>query len=399
MPASHKTYLLILLSYGILLLVLSVDLILLMDRPLLAEGAPTFVPIYAVRSGLLITFSLLSVLAFGAFRPQGPKALRSAGEGQWISNGESPEKERLASQWIVWIAIFLSAIFVIAFLLEPRLFYELGLEDRIIEFCSASFYFLAGMTFLRVFLVFKKRQDPQRWLFRSLALIFALGLIVLGLEEISWFQRIFLLNTPDFLEGNPRGEINLHNFATDLFENVFYFGSFLFLILIPYLYWKAEQLGKRLAIRRFVPGRAPMYVCALALAYNYDMWNVLFTQVSFFITLLLLLDVAWVGYQKFAKDRRRKPPETDPKLGSGYLFANIQTLTPAIVLVVYTATQALFLIYGGRSIRLWDVTEYKEFFIPLALLVYALETLAVARAQYHLSEAGAEMSDIDRIPA
>lgn len=40
----------------------------------------------------------------------------------------------------------------------------------------------------------------------------AIGLLVIGMEEISWGQRIFNMNTPSVLEThNVKGELNFHN--------------------------------------------------------------------------------------------------------------------------------------------------------------------------------------------
>ena len=40
----------------------------------------------------------------------------------------------------------------------------------------------------------------------------AIGLLVIGMEEISWGQRIFNMDTPSVLEThNVKGELNFHN--------------------------------------------------------------------------------------------------------------------------------------------------------------------------------------------
>jgi hypothetical protein len=80
------------------------------------------------------------------------------------------------------------------------------------------------------------------------------------------------------------------------------------------------------------------------------MWNVLLTQLAFFISFFIL-----ISYSRDSADRELK------------------RLARA-VLAVYCVTQLVFLAGGDRMLRDWDATEYKEFFIPLAFLLYAIET-------------------------
>ncbi len=93
------------------------------------------------------------------------------------------------------------------------------------------------------------------------------------------------------------------------------------------------------------------------MAYNYDMWNVPFMQLSFFITLFILFHYAW---------HMRA-------IDTSYLLPTLIT--------VYVLTQVLFLKYGYRLIREFEVTEYKEFFIPLSFLVYSIDVLLRVKNQ------------------
>jgi hypothetical protein len=61
-------------------------------------------------------------------------------------------------------------------------------------------------------------------------------LFVIGMEEISWGQRLFGFATPERLaEANWQAEFNFHNVQTDLSETVYYFGAGIFLIVLPLL--------------------------------------------------------------------------------------------------------------------------------------------------------------------
>lgn len=68
-------------------------------------------------------------------------------------------------------------------------------------------------------------------------------LFVMGMEEISWGQRIFEWKTTGyFASHNVQGETNLHNLATQLFQNVLFFGGFLLLVALPFLHDKLANL-------------------------------------------------------------------------------------------------------------------------------------------------------------
>ena len=68
------------------------------------------------------------------------------------------------------------------------------------------------------------------------AVLLCLALFVIGMEEISWGQRLFGFATPERLaEVNWQAEFNFHNVQTDLSETAYYFGAGVFLILLPLL--------------------------------------------------------------------------------------------------------------------------------------------------------------------
>lgn len=91
---------------------------------------------------------------------------------------------------------------------------ELTGEDRFFESLGSLVCFIAAALFLVAYLkstsgnrIFK-RQTRRNLFF----LLFAIGLLFIGAEEISWGQRILDIRTPDALESlNDQGEFNLHN--------------------------------------------------------------------------------------------------------------------------------------------------------------------------------------------
>jgi len=84
----------------------------------------------------------------------------------------------------------------------------------------------------------------KQWLAVALIATLSLVLFVMGMEEISWGQRVFQWQTTAyFSEHNVQGETNLHNLNTQLFQNMLFFGGFILLAVLPFFY---EQLTKTL---------------------------------------------------------------------------------------------------------------------------------------------------------
>ena len=78
-------------------------------------------------------------------------------------------------------------------------------EDTFFENLQSVFLFFAGFLFLRIYI--RKPRVGNRNLFY---LLFALFFFLYGGEEISWGQRIFRFDTPEYLD-NAQGETTLHN--------------------------------------------------------------------------------------------------------------------------------------------------------------------------------------------
>jgi hypothetical protein len=82
-------------------------------------------------------------------------------------------------------------------------------EDGPVESFTAIFYFVA---FLPSFSISKSCYERKLFLFSGLYFLLSLAFIMIGLEEISWGQRLFHIGTPELLENyNYQHEMNLHN--------------------------------------------------------------------------------------------------------------------------------------------------------------------------------------------
>ena len=83
------------------------------------------------------------------------------------------------------------------------------------------------------------------------------------MEEVSWFQRSFGIKTPEALSGNKQGEMNLHNFASNTSEIVYYFASFVYLIAFPFVYDQMRALSQ-VKVVTFFGARFDDIICKCA---------------------------------------------------------------------------------------------------------------------------------------
>ena len=242
---------------------------------------------------------------------------------------------------------------------NPATFHAYAQEDRPLEWASALL--LLGASAL--FGIGAAKQAFAR-AGRLSGLILAgaasLGLLVIGMEEISWGQRLFGFATPDELAAvNWQGEFNLHNVQTDLSELVYYAGAGLFLGTVPLL---RDLLAPSLLahpLGRFVPGRGVALIGAPAATFSYGHWDLLPLQLVAMLSALALAVWSWAAARR--GDR-------------------VEAVAFAAAALVVVATQVLFLLLGTAMVELPDSTEYREFFIALGLAWYAFGAAGEPRA-------------------
>ena len=115
----------------------------------------------------------------------------------------------LYSKVSIYGAVFLCLNLILLNVLpvfDADAYYVLTREDSLFENIAAFLFFLTALLLLAI--VAGGRGVPGRWLYilGVLAFVFATG------EEISWGQRIFGFETPNYLrEINLQNEVNLHN--------------------------------------------------------------------------------------------------------------------------------------------------------------------------------------------
>jgi hypothetical protein len=284
---------------------------------------------------------------------------------------------------VLWSILGLYLASTLLFMVSPVGFAQLSNEDQIIEITSALLLFLACANLVVLYLDNRANTLKDFWL--AGLLLLAAAFFVIAMEEVSWFQRSFGFQTPEALSGNSQGELNLHNFASNASELIYYFASFIYLIAFPFVYDQIKALSRLKVVAFFAPGLTTLFVSAPLAAFNYGLWNSQSTQFAFFATLAILIFYLWRSVMEPMVTSGAYGVEP---LGGGP--AKASTPSPAFVepatmpwlryylialSLVCLLAQVIFIGLGHTFVKGWEVTEYKEFFIPIGFYVYSLELI------------------------
>jgi hypothetical protein len=142
------------------------------------------------------------------------------------------------------IALFL--IFLAIKLVSPSTYTLIIQEDSAIEYAQAFFYALASVLSFIVSVTFlRNKMVLHGILFGALTI----ALLFIALEEISWGQRIFNIENPEYFEKhNVQNEISFHNLdaTVDILHDVYIltgaYGAFAWLLVLKYLTREKEKI-------------------------------------------------------------------------------------------------------------------------------------------------------------
>lgn len=337
-------------------------LVVLMDdqrgRRLFDEGPPELGAVAVVRSSLLI-LGVVGLLV--ASRSPSPRP----GIGRWSPRGE------MGIVAVTALVLLTTVLFVVS----PTMFTRLGREDGAIENLTALGFLVGGGLAATAGIRTRgcRSQKAERGQQRAdaqtipgtrtrgcrsqgarlVVLGYGAAMLLAGLEEISYGQRLLGFEGPEALVANNlQGEANLHNIATDATEAIFYAAMALVLLLLPYL---AEHTAWRHRLGPVTALAPPTWLAVAAvpvLALNHDMWDVVPVQLTVWTALGVLVVVA---------DRVR-----------GRRRALVVT-----VLVLAVGVQAVALTHD-RFVLLYDITEFKEALLGLLVLLHGASLFASA---------------------
>ena len=309
-----------------------------------SEGRPDFSGERVARSALI--FAALALI-LGSLKGAG--TLRIA-----LSEGRDDPLENVSMGSTLALSVACTALFVST----PSAFSRASEEDGLVEWASAGLLFASSLIFVVNFLRHRKSSSVPRWAAWWL-LAFAFVFFVIGMEEVSWFQRVLGIKTPAMFGENLQREMNLHNFAGNQVENAYYLVAFAFLVVAPLLRSLFFASSDNFYLQNLAPATWLVVPGAVACAYNYDMWDVIFIQMAFFGAVVTLAMMATMC----ARTRDR--------------------VTLVAALLVVLVSQFIYINSGEDYARIWEITEYKELFIPLGFFWYAASVYGAVRRASH----------------
>jgi hypothetical protein len=298
--------------------------------------APVWSWSHIIRSFLLLILTIVSLNAI-----TGSKATKL----QWDTFKNIPFEK-----YLVYLVLIGATFNISLFIIIPKIFSRLTVEDGVIENFSALLLFLGAIT--SILILWKTRTTPGiSGIIKLTVLFLAFLLFIIAMEEVSWFQRQLKIDvrSNDFFKSNEQLEMNFHNFFSVAFEYIYYTSTFLFFVVIPYIYMISPQYSKIRFLSIFIARPYIAIIATIANVYNYEKWDSLLTQIAVFACILILIKISQsINISKTEKNIIR------------------------LYIILIIATQLLFLVNGSRFVRYWEVTEYKEFYIAILLFLYPL---------------------------
>ena len=98
---------------------------------------------------------------------------------------------------------------------DDNYYHYINKEDQLVEWLTFAFLIIAGL--LSLLMSYKARKAGTRYFW--FYVLFGIACLVLGMEEISWGQRIFGIKSAEFfLENSDQQEINVHNVVNLWFD-------------------------------------------------------------------------------------------------------------------------------------------------------------------------------------
>ena len=222
----------------------------------------------------------------------------------------------------------------------------------------------------------RKYAAKHNWLAMATAILVALVLFVMAGEELSWGQRIFGWATPElFTNINEQSETNLHNLATQVFQNTLYFGGWLLLIGLAFWRNSLESILKQFKPISFLVDWLPPLSFVLIFAPAFGFCDPLHSETGVYygsnlfivIATAIILIAMCIKYVHARNNAMVKQKQT--------LF----------VLVAYLIVLISNLFFS----TVWDansgaVTEYLEVFISIGLMMWSIainSTISQTNAQ------------------
>lgn len=202
--------------------------------------------------------------------------------------------------------------------------------------------------------------------------VMIMAVFLILMEEMSWGQHWIGWSAGALFEGNIQNETNLHNFATNMFEAVYYTAAVAIFVVLPHV-WPRHP-GRLLGSLDFlVPPRAYALAGLPVAGLMFHEWNVVPYQIWFFLGLFIALSA-------YGALKRQGSRQAGPAL---------------VLALVFIGAQVVFLINGPALIHGYEVSEIRELVIATLVAGYAcLLHLRVTHAARAVSVDGTGVASV-----
>ncbi len=247
-------------------------------------------------------------------------------------------------------------------LTDPPKADALAFEDGPAEVLSALLLLLGSLAMVLFAAV---QASKRQYLIAFISALVAIGFFVIGMEEVSWFQRVIGTETPDyFMQNNMQQELNLHNLNTGLSEKAYYAGAFILLTLLPFFRDRiASALGEFKKLKKLetlLPGK---WIVLPFLAISGLGQGVFFTEHTApiaFLSLITLIFSAYIAIDLLMKNTNKLV---------------LISVTLSLLSMILAFTVFSFFDHQNPLTRAHFFSEYRELFIALGILVYSVDRL------------------------
>ena len=289
-----------------------------------------------------------------------------ATKASWLKKTDTEQVSSKVTKYLSHIGIILPALAIVFTLLQlivPEFATILVRKEDWPFFRNAIFVKMTLQIIGLVFFAMTARRyfRQHNWLGGALSILICLVLFVMAGEELSWGQRIFGWATPEAIaEINAQNETNLHNMATQAFQNTLYFGGWL--LLIGFSFWRKTLSGiiKKVKPLAFLADWLPPMSFVLIFAAGFGFCDPLSSETGlaygsnlFIVIATLIVLVAMCV--KYVKERNNPMVNRVIAVTTIFLFALISNLFFSRV----------------HSINSGAVTEYLEMYISFGLMSWA----------------------------
>ena len=265
------------------------------------------------------------------------------------------------AHWLPLAFLGLSLYFLASIILEKG--YSLTLEDGLFENLTAVFY-VSGSLFCLIGFFASHRRSP--WRVKYSLLGWAALLFFLGMEEISWGQRVFGVETPEFIASrNLQNETNLHNFSSIYVNRLFYSSVFLVGVALPSLTVISSRFNSivtRLGIR--LP--QPQLIVPFILSFTFASPEWMVTAPEF----VALLAATVVGLSLALKTKVLNKDIAANEISNFHLWIGLSGML--LILLV-------LLLFQDNLGHINQPSEIKEFLFSACFLVFAYRLGGIAR--------------------